>query len=82
MPIPILIVFSWKKRATDIGEKILTEIKRALKTFGVEWSAESTERSPSMFRAICVFKPLDYDLKENEKRLEWGLKECGVDFGG
>jgi len=37
MPIPVLIVFSWKKRATDIGEEILTEIERALKTFGVEW---------------------------------------------
>jgi len=73
MPIPVLIVFSWKKRATDIGEEILTKIERALKTFGVDWSAESTKRSPSMFRAICIFKPLDYDLKENEKRLEWGL---------
>ena len=73
MPIPVLIVFSWKKRATNIGEKILAEIERVLKTFGIEWSAEPTKRNPSMFKAICVFKPLDYDLKEKEKRLEWGL---------
>jgi len=52
----------------------LAEIERALKTFGIERSAETTKRSPSMFRAIRVFKLLDYDLKENEKRLEWGLK--------
>ncbi|MHA1712376.1 MAG: asparagine synthase-related protein [Candidatus Freyarchaeota archaeon] len=73
MPVPILTVISQGKRATEIGEEILTKAEEILKSLGAEWSTEPTKRSPSMFRAISVFEPLDYDLRENGKKLEWGL---------
>ncbi len=73
MPIPILTVISQEKRATEISEELLAQTEEVLKVFGLEWRTEPVKRSPAVFTAISIFEPLDYDLKENEKKLEWSF---------